>query len=223
MTGFCGCRTADKPRPVKTDNVGANMTSVILALTEDVPEISQRPFQFWMYRNIRDPAPVMASNRSAKALRYVVANQQVNIPVSAAAIHCMGTIFRAIEEANLKQSPEWMEFRRIWPYRFLELLPEVHDLYSYRSEAASETAEETPPLTWARPALWAGLSAAETPTPGEPGFRVRGYLQWKGVLLADGVTCVISRPEDVIRLLSDAVRCEQGNSSYCAIATEGDE
>jgi hypothetical protein len=221
-TSLAGCKTTDTPRPVQTEDRGRHMTAVTLSLTGEVPAIDERPFRFWMYRSVTDREPVLATNRSARTLRYVAANYGIDVPVTPEAIRCMGSVFAAIEQANLKQTQVWQEFRKLWPYRFLEILPEVHDFRSYQQESADPAAPVKAGFM-TRPTLWSGLAAADAPAPGESGFRVRGYLKWKGVLLPDGVTCMISQSDDLTRLLADAVDCERGNNANCSFATGDDQ
>lgn len=211
---FSGCRaTVQGPEPRQASI--QKMLPVTVGASELEPTIDHRPFQFWMHRDLSDQSPVLAANRTTKDLRYIASNEGLSVEVSPAAIRCMGEVFAIITRYNLERSEEWTNFRTMHPHRFLEVLPEVHDFHTYKSQhSAAHEIDAKSVTSWFGPKLWSGQEQRES------GFRVRGYLKWRGILLDDGTTCLITRGDDVRTFLSHAMNCEAGDAEACTLVVE---
>jgi len=182
--------------------------------TIDAP-IDNMPFQFWLQTS---PQKILATNRSKGVLNYTSQNTNLDIPVSTQAIQCMQQVFASFQRENIKATEQWTTFRARFPYRFLEILPEVKDFYSLGGPESLSV----PYTQLTVPVLWNGFQSVSGAMSSGTGFKLRGYLKWSGVLLPDGKTCLVATKEQVLNLLEQGLRCESGDKESCNFPTEID-
>lgn len=174
--------------------------------------IDNMPFQFWLETGSQK---ILATNRTRDALNYTSQNSNLDIPVSIQAIQCMRHVFAAIEKEQIKTSTLWKSFKDRYPYRFLEVLPELKDFYSSHSPNEATT-NNFSQLTM--PVLWNGFESESGSS--DTGFKLRGYLKWSGVLLPDGITCLVATKDQILKLLERSLQCEAGDIANCNVPTE---
>jgi len=209
-----------------TETYGSVSHQKIVPLTFDISTsssetaIDSMPFQFWLQSS---PIKILATNRSRGALNYTLQNAQIDIPVSQNAIQCMRQVFTTIEKGNIKETKQWSDFKKKFPYRFLEILPELKDFYSISklvNQKAIERLTLTDPYQLTLPVLWSGLQPTIDSEQRPAGFKLKGYLKWRGVLLPDGVTCLVATSKQILSLLEQSIDCENGKLTRCNIPTE---
>jgi hypothetical protein len=211
LLAVSACRGTNSSQSYAT-NVGVKPLIISIADTISNTPIDDMPFQFWLQTNTQH---ILATNRTKGALNYTSRNRQLDIPVSTAALKCMGHVFSTIAASNLKKSNQWLNFKKKYPYRFLELLPEVKDFYSQiNNQEGQNFSQLTVPI------LWNGFEATGESKPSDTGFRVRGYLKWSGVLLPDGNTCLVATTAQILELLELSLKCEEGDQTSCNFPTE---
>lgn len=174
--------------------------------------IDNMPFQFWLETGSQK---ILATNRTRDALNYTSQNNNLDIPVSSQAIQCMRHVFATIEKEQIKTSKLWKSFKDRYPYRFLEILPELKDFYSAPSPNEATT-NNFSQLTM--PVLWNGFEPESGSS--DTGFKLRGYLKWSGVLLPDGITCLVATKDQILKLLERSLQCEAGDIANCNVPTE---
>lgn len=211
-----GCKTSGNTSYL--NSTGVVPIKVMLTPSSERPSTDSRPTQYWLHP-ANGKQSILATRKSNSGLTYTSGNSGINQPVSISAQQCMDHIFRTIEKSQFEKSIEWKNYSRKYPYRFLEILPELQDFYT--SRAAGESSQDTKKFgQWLVPVLWNGFKNANISPPGESGFKVRGYIKWRGALLSDGKTCLIARSEDIARLLQTALKCEDGEKIFCNFRTE---
>jgi hypothetical protein len=205
------CRSTNSSQTF-VNSAEAEPMIISLEASSSLAPIDSMPFHFWLQSKTQ---PILATNRTKGALNYISQNRQLNIPVSQAAIKCMSQVFSTIAASDVKKSEQWSKYRKKYPYRFLELLPEVKDFYS---EPFEHEIPDFRQLT--TPVLWNGFEATGEAKPTDTGFKARGYLKWVGVLLPDGNTCMITSGSEVLKLLELSMKCEDGDQTSCYFPTE---
>jgi hypothetical protein len=213
---FCGCKSTSTAQ-LYAINTGTEIepTSIDLTKSKLANPIDYRPFQFWLQTR---PQKILATNRSKGSLNYTSQNASLDIPVSEQAIQCMRHVFATIERENIKESKQWKEFKERFPYRFLEVLPDIKDFYTQTNPAPEIDSYNQ----FTVPVLWNGFQAIDNSAASDSRFKLRGYLKWSGVLLPDGITCLVATSKQVLNLLEQSKACEEGNLSSCNIPTEID-
>ncbi len=205
------CRSTNSSKTF-ADSAEAEPMIISLETSSSLAPIDSMPFHFWLQSKTQ---PILATNRTKGSLNYISQNRQLDIPVSEAAIKCMSQVFSTIAASEVKKSEQWSNYRKKYPYRFLELLPEVKDFFSEPFEDGTHNFHQ---LT--TPVLWNGFEATGESKPTDTGFKVRGYLKWVGVLLPDGNTCMVTRSSEVLKLLELSMKCEDGDQTSCYFPTE---
>lgn len=211
LSTVSACRSTNPSQTYTAKTVADPLIITLADSSTDTP-IDNMPFQFWLQTK---PQPILATNRTKGALNYTSQNANLDIPVSEAAIKCMRLVFSTIAASSIKTSKQWLDFKKRFPYRFLELLPVLKDFYSERTNGQPYNFSQ---LTV--PILWNGFQAAGAARSTEAGFKVRGYLKWSGVLLPDGNTCMVATSAQVLELLELSLSCEDGKLTSCNIPTE---
>lgn len=211
-----GCKTVD----TGTDRQSSHSIPIEILLTPSAETLDtdSKPSQFWLHAAISNRS-ILATGKSTNGLSYISGNAGIHLPVSIAALQCMNQIFQTIDKSRAELSGTWLSFSKQHPNRFLEPMAELHDFYSSGDslQGSSSKSEMNP---WLEPVLWNGFKSTNSSKPGDSGFKVRGYIKWRGALLSDGKTCLISQPDQIIKLLHASMQCEAGESLYCNFRTE---
>lgn len=213
---LCSCKSTSTAQTYAIDTgTEIEPTSIDLTKSTLTNPIDYRPFQFWLQAQ---PQKILATNRTKSSLNYTSQNANLDIPVSDQAIQCMRHVFATIERENIKESRQWREFKEKFPYRFLEILPDIKDFHTQ----SNATADRDSYNQFSIPVLWNGFQSNDNSTARDTRFKLRGYLKWTGVLLPDGVTCLVATSKQVLNLLEQSLECELRNTTSCNTPTEID-